>query len=174
LLPESGSEFSQWRLKHPERPDGWSFEGGILTNTPPSTDLLTIDKYKDFRLHVEFRMPKDVYSNSGVYLRGRYEVQIAKSFRQTPHNRGPGGVYGFITPGNLPLSPDGEWNTYDITLVGRRITLVFNGETVIDDAEIPGITGGALDSREGEPGPIMLQGDHAAISYRNIVITPAL
>jgi hypothetical protein len=57
--------------------------------------------------------------------------------------------------------------------VGRIVTVIANGKTIIQNQIIPGITGGALDSREGEPGPIMMQGDHGVIEYRNIVITPA-
>jgi hypothetical protein len=111
-------------------------------------------------------------SNSGVYLRGRYEVQIQDDFGKEPESHRIGGIYGFITPSSNPAKKAGEWQTFDITLIGRKVTLVFNGVTVIDNAEIPGITGGALDSNEGEPGPIMLQGDHEKIYYRNIVIIP--
>ena len=66
-----------------------------------------------------------------------------------------------------------EWQTFDITLIGRRVTVVLNGRTIIADRVIPGITGGALDSNEGEPGPILLQGDHGPVEFRRIVITPA-
>ena len=64
----------------------------------------------------------------------------------------------------------GEWQSYDITLIGRRVSIVANGMRIINDQIIPGITGGALDSKEGNPGPIMLQGDHGVIEYRNISI----
>jgi hypothetical protein len=73
----------------------------------------------------------------------------------------------------MAINPPGEWNTYDITLNGRWLTLTINGETVIDNEEIPGITGGALNSREGEPGPILLQGDHGPVEFRHVTITPA-
>ncbi|MGH9328971.1 MAG: family 16 glycoside hydrolase, partial [Vicinamibacterales bacterium] len=63
--------------------------------------------------------------------------------------------------------------TYDITLVGRRVTVVLNGQTIVDDAEIPGITGGALDSKEDAPGPLMLQGDHGKVAFRKIILIPA-
>ena len=71
-------------------------------------------------------------------------------------------------------SGPGEWQTFDITLLGRVVTIVVNGTTVISEQAIPGITGGALDSDEGAPGPLMLQGDHTAVEYRNIVLTPAI
>jgi hypothetical protein len=83
-------------------------------------------------------------------------------------------VYGFLAPTpELPRTPD-EWETYEITLIGRMITIVENGTTIIDNKEIPGITGGALDSHEGLPGPIYLQGSEKGhVKFRNIVLTPA-
>ncbi len=164
-------DLSNWTLRNPEGPKGWSIKDGVLFNTPPSVDLITTDKFGDFKLHAEFNMPPE--SNSGVYLRGRYEVQIQDDYGKEPDSRRCGGIYGFLTPTEMAAKPPGEWNTYDITLVGRRVTVVLNGETIIDGVEIPGITGGALDSREGESGPLMLQGDHRAIRYRNLVLTPA-
>lgn len=140
-------------------------------NTDKGTDLVTEESFRDFRLHVEFKYPPG--SNSGIYLRGRYEVQIQDDYGKEPGSRFIGGVYGFLTPVKNAGKPAGEWQSYDITLLGRWITVVLNGETVIDHQEIPGITGGALDSHEGEPGPIMLQGDHGPVTFRNLVLTPA-
>jgi hypothetical protein len=82
------------------------------------------------------------------------------------------GVYGFLTPSEIAALGPNTWQTFDITLTGRMITLVVNGKTVITNQEIPGITGGALDSNEGEPGPIYIQGDHGPIEYKKITITP--
>jgi hypothetical protein len=148
----------------------WVIEQGILRSPKSGSNLVTDEKFKDFKLHIEFKYPKG--SNSGVYLRGRYEVQITDSKGREPLPGELGGVYGFITPSEQVAKDPGEWQTYDITLIGRMITLVANGKTIISNQEIPGITGGALDSREGEPGPLLLQGDHGPIEYRNIVITP--
>jgi hypothetical protein len=161
-------DLDNWHLRYPEGPNGWKVEDGVLSNSPPSVDIVSEDEYTDFSLHVEFRIPEE--GNSGVYLRGRYEVQIVDDHFQEPDSRSAGSVYGFLTPSRKMTKPPGEWNTYDIILVGRWLTLVFNGETVIDNQEIPGLTGGALDSKEGEPGPIMLQGDHKAVEYRNLAI----
>jgi hypothetical protein len=83
------------------------------------------------------------------------------------------GVYGFLTPSEIAATGPNTWQSYDITLIGRMVTIVVNGKTVINNQEIPGITGGALDSNEGEPGPIYIQGDHGPIEFRKIVITPA-
>jgi hypothetical protein len=122
-------------------------------------------------LHIEFRYPKE--SNSGVYLRGRYEVQVEDNKGKEPSSTYFGGVYGFLTPNEMAAKSAGEWQSYDITLIGRKVTVVANGKKIICDQNIPGITGGALDSNEGAAGPIMLQGDHGPIEYRNIIITPA-
>ena len=149
----------------------WIAENGILKSPKSGSNLLSKEKFNDFKLHLEFRVP--VGSNSGVYLRGRYELQIMDSYGEEPGSTLFGGIYGYITPNENASKPAGEWQSYDITLVGRRITVVANGKTVICDALIPGITGGAIDSREGEPGPILLQGDHGPIEFRNMVITTA-
>lgn len=148
----------------------WVAENGVLRSPASGSNLITDRLFSDFKLHIEFRYPRG--SNSGVYLRGRYEVQIEDS-KGEPSNVSIGGIYGYVTPNQrFTMGPD-VWQTYDITLIGRRVTVVANGKTIICDQLIPGLTGGALDSREGEPGPIMLQGDHGPIEYRNIVITPA-
>lgn len=152
--------------------DGWSLVDGELVNEAPSSDLITTARFTDFRLHIEVNVPES--GNSGIYLRGRHEIQVQDDFGNEPHSRRMGGIYGQVTPTSLPAKPAGEWQSFDITLVGRNVTVVLNGVTIIEDREIPGITGGALDSDEGSPGPLMLQGDHSGIRYRNIIITPAL
>ena len=149
----------------------WVAEDGVLRSPHSGANIVTDQKFSDFKLHIEFRYPKG--SNSGVYLRGRYEVQIEDAEGTEPPNDVISAVYGFLPPLEQASKGAGEWQTYDITLVGRVVTIVFNGKTVISRSEIPGITGGALNSNEGEPGPIYLQGDHGPIEYRNIVITPA-
>jgi len=149
----------------------WVAENGILKSPKSGANIITDQKFNDFKLHIEFRYPQG--SNSGVYLRGRYEIQVEDNRGQEPSSTFFGGIYGFITPNEMAAKAPGEWQTYDVTLVGRRVTVVANGKKIITDQIIPGITGGALDSKEGEPGPIMLQGDHGPVEYRNIIITPA-
>ena len=149
----------------------WEVENRELINRKPGANIRTKRTFQDFKLHVEFNCPQD--GNSGVYLRGRYEVQVEYEPKGTnDESHGMGAIYGFLAPARkLPPRP-GQWETIDITLVGRRVTVVRNGETTIDNQEIPGITGGAIDSREGEPGPIYIQGDHTAgMRYRNIQIS---
>ena len=149
----------------------WKVSNGILRSDSHGSNLLTDKKFTDFKLHIEFRFPKG--SNSGVYLRGRYEIQIQDTDLPEPPNNQMSAIYGFLPPNEQRGKPAGEWQSYDVTLIGRLVTIAFNGKTVISEQEIPGITGGALDSREGEPGPLYLQGDHSSIEYRNIIITPA-
>lgn len=149
----------------------WKVEGGILRSPNSGSNLISDKTFTDFKLHVEFRYPKE--GNSGVYLRGRYEVQIEDDNGTEPIKNEFGAVYGFISPTEMVAKGAGEWQSYDITLVGRLVTVVANGKTIICNQEIPGITGGALNSKEGEPGPIYFQGDHGPIDFRNIIITPA-
>ena len=145
---------------------------GILVNEEVGGNLVTKEKFDDFNLSVEFRYPEG--SNSGIYLRGRYELQITDNYGQDINDMLIGSIYGFIVPSVNASKKAGEWQTFEITLVGRHVTVVHNGIEVISNRPIPGITGGSLDSNEGDPGPIMLQGDHGPIDFRKIVITPAI
>jgi hypothetical protein len=149
----------------------WLVEKGVLRSPHSGENLVTDRTFTDFKLHIEFRISKG--SNSGVYLRGRHEVQIEDDYGLEPLDDRFAGIYGFIEPNAMAAKPAGEWNSYDITLIGRRVTVVANGQRVVCDEVIPGPTGGALDSNEGEPGPLLLQGDHGPVEFRNIVITPA-
>ena len=164
----NGADLAGWRALGTNQ---WRAVNGVLQSPKSGANLVTDRTFTDYKLHLEFRYPKG--SNSGVYQRGRYEVQIEDSLTTEPQNDLLGGVYGFIAPSEVTAKPPGEWQTFDITLVGRLITVVANGKTVICNREIPGITGGALDSNEGEPGPLLLQGDHGPIEYRNITLRPA-
>ncbi len=144
---------------------------GIMKNIGKGGNLITNQKFNDFKLSIEFRYPEG--SNSGIYLRGRHELQIEDS-KGRADNVSIGGIYGFIAPSVNAANPPGEWQTYEITLVGRHVTVVLNGIEVISNRPIPGITGGSLDSKEGEPGPIMVQGDHGPVEFRKFVITPSV
>ncbi len=167
----NGRDLSGW-TKQGGGENQWRAIGGVLTNVRSGANLMTTRTFGDFKLLLEFRYPKD--GNSGVYLRGRHEVQI----EDTPAWLEPasvhiGGVYGFLPPNENAAKGPGEWQAYEITLVGRRVTVVLNRRAIIADQIIPGITGGAIDSDEGAPGPILLQGDHTAVEFRRIVLTPA-
>jgi hypothetical protein len=167
----NGKDLAGWKPRNSGAQSGWLVKDGLLVNARPGNDLLTERKFTDFRLHAEFRYPKG--SNSGIYLRGRYEVQIEDDFGQEPDSHGIGGVYGFLTPSVNAGKRAGEWQAVEVTLVGRTVTVLLNGERIIDRQAIPGITGGALDSDEGAPGPVLLQGDHGPIDFRKVTLTPA-
>jgi hypothetical protein len=168
----NGKDFTGWRFSDPSRSGSWKVEGGTLVSNGKGADIITTSKFEDFKLHLEYNCGPQ--SNSGVYLRGRYEVQMETDSVQEPPSHHTGGVYGFLAPSPELPRKSGEWQTFDITLVGRTVTVVQNGQTVIDPQEIPGITGGALDSHEELPGPINLQGsEEGRVAFRNIVITPA-
>jgi len=165
----NGKDLKGWHASG--KTNQWIVENGILKSPKAGSNIISDETFTDFKIHVEFRYA--AHGNSGVYLRGRYEVQITDWYADTPPKDVLGSIYGFIKPNESVTTKPNQWNTYDITLVGRNVTIVVNGKTIVTNQEIPGITGGALNSREGEPGPIMLQGDHEPIEYRNIIITRA-
>lgn len=171
----NGKNLDGWetisREDRTEKESQWIVENGIMRSPKSGANIKTSKTFDDFKLHVEFRVP--VGSNSGVYLRGRYEVQITDGYGQEPSLIDLGSVYGFVKPLEMPAKKAGEWQSYDISLVGRVVTVMLNGKTTIYKNEIPGITGGAIDSNEAEAGPIMFQGDHGPIEFRNITIALA-
>lgn len=167
----NGMNLTGWHESKAGPPD-WTVQGGNLVTPGNGPELISDSRFRDFKLHIEFNCDKD--SNSGVYLRGRYEVQIETDSAAEPSSHHTGGVYGFIAAKpELPRSAD-VWQTFDITLIGRKVKVVQNGQTIIDNQEIPGLTGGALDSNEEQPGPIYLQGSEKGhVRFRNITISSA-
>lgn len=167
----NGKDLTGWKMSA-SGPPVWTVQNGTLVSPGNGPELISDSKFQDFKLHLEFNCGQN--SNSGVYIRGRYEVQIETESQAEPPSHHTGGVYGFLAPSpELPRTPD-VWQTFDITLIGLRVTVVQNGKTIIDNQEIPGITGGAVDSHEAMPGPIYLQGSEKGhVAFRNIVITPA-
>jgi hypothetical protein len=168
-----GKDLSGWTPSDPGATPKWTVENGTLVSPGHGAELISNSKFNDFKFHIEFNCAKG--ANSGVYLRGRYELQI----EDDPVPEGPtlrtGGIYGFLAPSPEQPRRPGEWQSYDVTLVGRTVTALQNGQVIIDKQEIPGITGGALDSHEGSPGPIYLQGSEAGhVAFRNIKITRAM
>jgi len=169
----NGKDLTGWHVDSPKASPTWTVVDGTLVSPGHGPEIINDSKFEDFKLHVEFNCGAGAHS--GVYLRGRYEVQIEDNSTQEPPSHHTGGVYGFLAPTpEMPRKP-GEWQVFDITLVGRMITVVQNGKTIIDNQEIPGITGGALDSHEELPGPIYLQGsEDGHVAFRKITVTPAL
>jgi hypothetical protein len=177
----NGRDLTGWRVSNPAKKNGWSVRDGLLCNDTPKTDfsaygefanLRTDAEFEDFQLHIEYRLPPETGGNSGIYLRGMYEVQVTHRDSKMQGINGPGAVFGRITPTHNAGKPAGEWDVLDITLVDRHITVVLNGDKVIDNRPVAGCTGGALKSDATQPGPIYLQGDHTSVQYRNIVLRP--
>jgi len=187
----NGTNLDGWKLTNPKQTNGWSVEDGVLVNrlvhlVPSSTggvqqkgkrrisygNLRTVAEFEDFNLKLEVNVPKK--GNSGVYLRGIYEVQVSDSYGRDldPHNMGA--IYSRIKPRVSAEKSAGQWQTMNITLLDRHVTVELNNKVIIDNEPLLGCTGGALWSDEFKPGPIYLQGDHTAIEYRNIVLTPII
>jgi 3-keto-disaccharide hydrolase len=172
----NGKDLTGWEPIGNPVNNHWAAKDGELVNEAKGSNLRTTKTFQDFKLHVEVNCPntlpdgKTQLCNSGIYLRGRDEVQVGSEGGTVPTHE-MGSLYGFIAPAvDMPLGA-GEWQTFDITLVGRTLTVVRNGTKIHDNVEIPGITGGALDSNEAEPGPIFFQGDHdPGMRYRNLTI----
>ena len=166
-----GKDLNGWEPFPATATNHWVAQDGVLVNLEHGANLKTTRKFQDFKLHIEFNCPDD--GNSGIYLRGRDEIQVAyekPGVNDKFHDLGA--IYGFIAPAvELPKKP-GQWESFDITLVGRMLTVVRDGVKTIDNQEIAGISGGALDSNEAEPGPFYLQGDHTGgMKYRNITVS---
>ena len=166
----NGKDLTGW---HADGKNQWIVKDGLLTSPHSGSNIITDKTFNDFKLHVEFRYGQG--ANSGVYLRGRYEVQIMDNSTgpKEPINNVFSSIYGVLPPNKMMSKGPGQWQIYDITLIGRLVTVVVNGHTVICNAVIPGITGGAIDSKEGEPGPIYFQCEVGPVDFRNVVITPA-
>ena len=181
----NGRTMDGWRLTNPREVSGWSAKDGILTNdpklepkldggpTPPQFGNIRTDReFEDFRLTLEVRLPQR--GNSGIYLRGRYEVQVTDAFGQQPTKGNMGALYSRIAPSANAAKPAGEWQTFDITFADRHVTVILNGQKVIDNQPVEGCTGGALDADDTKPGPIYFQGDHTSVEYRNIKLYPRI
>ncbi len=165
-----GKSLTGWKPVVAGKDPGWSAVNGLLTNSRGARDIVCEPKFWNFDLHVEYRIQKG--SNSGVGLRARYEVQIFDDFGQAPSKHGNGALYSRIVPAVNASKAPGEWQTMDVRLIGREVTVVLNGTKVIDRREIAGLTAMATNPNEAEPGPISLQGDHGSVEFRKISVTP--
>lgn len=171
----SGVDLIGWKTMG-SAPSAWKVEDGLLRNVvvpgKSYANLRTVREFEDCNLQVEFRVPTN--GNSGIYLRGIYEIQVANSFGKKNDNHNCGALYSRILPSANVSKPPGEWQTFDITLVNRHLTVIHNGVKTIDNQPVLGCTGGALWSDESKPGPIYLQGDHTDVDYRKMVLRPVV
>lgn len=166
-----GKDLKGWEPIGDTANNHWTVQDGLLVNEAHGANLRTVRTFNDFKVHFEVNCPQT--ANSGFYLRGRYEVQLEYETEVTePPERSMGSIYGRLAPSQmLPRTP-GKWESFDVTLVGRTVTVVRNGVTIIDHKVIEGITGGALDANEGQPGPFYIQGDHTGgLKFRNITVS---
>ena len=169
----NGKDLSNWDFQKVSNGENrWKVIDGEMVNSRPGWNAFTKQKFKDYKLRVDVKVPPR--GNSGIYLNGRYEVQVNDSYGRGISKSGMGAIYTRAVPTANPAKPANEWQTFEITFVDYYATVVLNGRKIIDNVLIEGITGGALDSHESQPGPILLQGDHSQITYRNIVLTPLL
>lgn len=167
----NGRDLTGWEPAGNPANSHWAAVNGELVNQKLGSNLKSVEKFEDFRLHFEVMLPE--HTNSGFYLRGRYEIQLENEPEgKSPPERRMGSIYGRIAPKPAPANRAGQWDVFDVTLVGRTLTVVQNGVVTIDRQEIEGITGGALDADEGLPGPFLIQGDHAGgVRFRNITVS---
>jgi len=177
----NGKDLTGWRMIDPDKPNGFKVVNGELVNDPVQPEdgshlyygnLRTEQEFEDFNLKLEVNVPAG--NNSGVYLRGLYEIQVVDSYGMELDSHNMGALYSRIKPSEAAEKPAGEWQTLDITLVDRHVTVIFNGKKIIDNQPVHGPTGGAISSDVFAPGPIYLQGDHGNVAYRNIVLKPVL
>jgi hypothetical protein len=153
----------------PNKEIGWDIKNGMLSNNPPAGNLESKEKFWNFDLHAEYRLFE--HSNSGIGLRGRYEVQIMESYGKEPHKQGHGAIYYRIVPTSNPSKKIGEWQTLHVRLIGREVSVTMNGEKIIDKGIIDGLTAMATNADEANPGPITIQGDHEKVEFRKLTVT---
>jgi hypothetical protein len=166
----NGKDLTGWKGLNPDAQMKWTFQDGILRNAPPTTDIISEQKFWNFKLHVDFRIVEN--SNSGIGLRGRYEIQILEDYGKPPNTHGAAALYSRVAPSVNASKPAGEWQSYDIRLVGRQLTVVHNGTKVLEKVEVEGLTAIATNADEGEPGPFIVQGDHSYVEIKSFVVTP--
>jgi hypothetical protein len=166
----NGKDLAGWTFQLPKAAPGWVVADGVLTNEKPGNNLVSERQFKDFSLSMEYKVDKD--SNSGLYLRGRYELQVLDDAGKPPALTGHMSIYGRVAPAVNASKVADAWQSVEVTLVGNRVSVVLNGQKVQDNVAIDGITGGALDSDEATPGPIMIQGDHTRVWIRKLVVRP--
>ncbi len=190
LFDGTAASLQNWQHPGKNPQPRWLVRDGFMQVTPRSGSLVTRQKFGDFHLHIEFRTPflpekrGQARGNSGVYLQGRYEVQVLDSYGLEGRDNECGGIYKVGAPRVNMAAPPGQWQTYDITfraprfdssgvkIANARATVLHNGVLIHDDIEIPAPTGGELDRNEHLPGPLMLQDHGDRVAWRSIWLVP--
>ena len=186
----NGQDLSNWTARDGS-PAGWKVEDGIMHVVPKTGDVVSTECFTDFFLHLEFRCPDmpeatgQQKGNSGVYLQGRYEIQVLDSYGINIPGLGDcGAIYNQFAPLVNACKPAMEWQTYDVSFraprlneageaeEGVRLTVLQNGQVIQNNVVLSGVTGGAMDENVGEPGPLRLQDHGDLVCYRNIWAVP--
>ena len=183
-----GTGLESW-MHRDGQPAGWKLrEDGSVEVT--RGNILSRRSFGDVRIHLEFRTPLmaeargQARGNSGVYVQGRYEVQVLDSFGLEPMDNGCGGVYRIAPPRVNASLPPLQWQTYEIVFraprfdasgsktANARITVRHNGQVIHSNRELPRLTPGGVSNEESERGPLLLQDHRDPVQYRNIWVVP--
>ena len=182
----NGCDLSNWRTRGGD-PAGWTVEDGIMTVVRGTGDIVSEETYLDAYLHLELRCPDmpeatgQAKGNSGVFLQGRYEIQVLDSYGWAIPGLGDSGaIYNQHAPLVNACKPALEWQSYDVIFraarlddagnvaEGVRMTVLQNGIVIHNNVVLPGVTGGAIEPNEGTPGPLLLQDHGDLVSFRNV------
>lgn len=172
-----GKTLNGWKLRRPDGAKSWLVENGMLVNrldhqrekiTGHGTDLVSEATFRDFVVRYDYLIPPG--ANSGFYLRGRHEIQIFDDYGKKPEIGGNGAIYSLAPAALMASRKPGEWQSVEARIVGNKITVVLNGVTIHSNVECSRGTGGQLDDNMDQPGPILLQGDHGEVAFRNLRI----
>lgn len=185
-----GTDLSAWLKRGSDDPAGWKVENGYMEVVPGTGDIRSKELFSDCQIHVEFWLPLmadctgQARANSGVYLQGRYEVQVLDSYQLDSRDDDCGGIYKLAAPMVNASRPPENWQTYDIFFqaprfnehgtktANARISVVHNGIWIHHDLEVPGPTGGEIDHNFSEPGPLLLQDHGNLVRFRNVWVRP--
>ncbi|MBM3280073.1 MAG: DUF1080 domain-containing protein [Candidatus Handelsmanbacteria bacterium] len=185
----NGRDVNNWTTRA-GAPAGWKAEGGVLHVVPGAGDIMSRETLGDFFMHLEFRCPDmpqakgQAKGNSGVFLQGRYEVQVLDSYGIAIPGLGDcGAIYNQFAPLVNACRPALAWQGYDVAfraprfqagklVEGARLTLLHNGLVIHNNIHLRGVTGEALDEKVDQPGPLLLQDHGNLVAYRNIWALP--
>jgi hypothetical protein len=171
-----GKSMDAWDLVRPDQP--WAVIDGEMTNSPagvkpnPGSNLRSKQKFQDYRIRAEYKL--DDGAHSGIYFRGRYEMQVLGDIGKPVDQFSHMAVYGWVAPLVNASKPDNQWQTMEGTIVANKITVTLNGQKVHDNTTLVAITTNAVDPNELEPGPIQLVGNDGKIWYRKVTVTPII
>jgi hypothetical protein len=168
----NGKDLNAWTAMVPGQALGWEASGATTKNVAGANNLVSKEKFWNFIVKAEYKL--GAKTNGGIGLRGRYEVQILEDHGQAQDTHSHGALYSRIKPAVNASRPAGEWQEFEIRLVGRWVTVKLNGQTIIDKREIEGLTAIAGNADEAESGPFIVQGDHGAVEFRRFTVIPLI